>query len=193
MSRASAASFITVVALGLFVVPAEAGMISGEFEGDGVRTPGGQPDVFVQNFTGEGDDTTLGHFTIQSQSMIDFSDPPTLVISNGMITLSFDDGTLFGTSSGMGTASGQGTATFEVDLVFTGGTGFFAGTTGEATITGTITRTGPTTDSVDASYTGSLSVVPEPNSLTLFALGASSGMAVLVRAGRKSRGLKVKC
>jgi hypothetical protein len=159
--------------LGGLVVPAHAAMmISGNFEGDGVLTPTGTPGVFVQNLTGEGDDTTLGHFTIKANSMIDFSHPPSLDIPNGMASLMFSDGTLFGTSSGMGTASGQGTATFEVDLDFTGGTGIFAGATGGVTITGTIVRHSPTTDSVTASYAGSLSVVPEPATLTLLGLGA---------------------
>jgi hypothetical protein len=189
MRHTSAASFIAVVALGLLVVPAQADLIlSGHFEGDGVLRPIGLTGMFVQNLTGAGDDTTLGSFTIQSQSKIDFSHPPSIVIPVGMVSLIFDAGTLFATISGMGTAFGDGTAIFEADWVFTGGTGLFAGATGGGSITGTIVSTGPTTDSVTASYGGSLSVAPEPSSLTLFALGAATGVGVLVRArGRKKR------
>src|SRR5262249_50736499 len=106
----------------------------------------------------------------------------------GMATLIFSAGTLFGTSSGRGTVSGLGTATFEVDLVFTGGTGLFTGATGELTITGTIVSTGPTTNHVTASYVGSVAAVPEPSSLTLFALGAATGVGVLVRARGRKKG-----
>src|SRR5262249_41106335 len=142
MRRSSAASGIAVVALVLLVVPAQADLIlSGHAEGDGVLTPTGPPGMFFQQLTGEGDDLTLGPFTIQSQAMIDFSQPPSLVVPTGMAALIFSAGTLFGTSSGMGIASGDGTATFEVDVVFTGGTGLFTGATGGLTITGTIVST----------------------------------------------------
>src|SRR5262249_33764235 len=114
MRRSGAASLIAVVAVGLLVGPAHADLIlSGHVEGDGVLTPTGPSGMFVQHLTGEGDDMTLGHFTIQSQAMIDFSHPPSLVAPTGMASLIFSEGTLFGTSSGMGTASGDGTATFE--------------------------------------------------------------------------------
>jgi hypothetical protein len=187
MKRTSAAILLAAVAVGLLAGGAQAGTISGSFEGNGDLTPTGMPGVFVQHFTGEGDDTTLGPFTIGSQSTVDFSHPPLLLVTNGMVSLNFADGTLFGTSSGMGTADGRGHATFEADLVFTGGTGRFAGAMGEATITGTIDRTGPTTDTVSASYVGTLSVVPEPGSLTLFALGATTGIGVLARARGKKK------
>jgi len=84
---------------------------------------------------------------VTATSTVDFSDPPTLVISDGTLTETFLSGTLFGTSSGSGTASGLGTATFTIDFVITGGTGIFAGYTGEATLTGVITQTSPTTES----------------------------------------------
>src|SRR5262249_45708764 len=183
MRRLSAASCIAVVALGWLVVPARADLIlSGDAEGDGVLTPTGPPGMFLQQLTGEGDDMTLGPFTIQSQAMIDFSQPPSLVVPTGMATLIFSQGRLFGTSYGRGTASSPGTATLEVELVFTGGRGLFTGATGGLTITGTIVSTGPTTDHVTATYVGSVAVVPEPGSLTLFALGAATGVGVLVRA-----------
>jgi hypothetical protein len=48
---------------------------------------------------------------------------------------------------------------------------------------GTIVRDG-LTETVSATYVGS--IVPEPSSLTLFALGAATGVGVLVRGrGRK--------
>jgi hypothetical protein len=188
MRRTNAANFIAVVALGLLVVPAQAQLIlSGHGEGDGVLTPTGEPGMFGQNLTGEGDDMTLGHCTIESRAMLDFSHPPRVVVPTGMSTWTFSAGTLFGTMSGMGTASGPGTGTFEIDWVVTGGTGIYAGATGEVAITATSVGTGPTTNHVTASYVGALSV-PEPSALTLFALGAATGVGALVRArGRKKR------
>jgi hypothetical protein len=172
MRRSVTACLLTVVAFGLSVAPAHADiLLSGEFDGTGVLTPTGTPGAFIQSFSGDGEDTTLGSFTIQSQSKIDFSHPPGIMVSDGMVSLIFPQGTLFAKSSGTGTASGHGTATFEADLVFTGGTNFFAGATGTATITGTIVSTGPTTESVTATYSGSLAIIPEPASLTLLGLG----------------------
>jgi hypothetical protein len=158
-------------------------MISGTLSGDSILTSTSTPGVFVQNFTGDGDDTTYGSFTPQSQSMIDFSKPPAITISDGMLSLTFVQGTWFGTTSGDGTASGLGTATFEVDFVITGGTGLFAGATGEATITGTITSS--TTESITGSYVGSLSLVPEPSSLALLASAVAVGAVVVVRGRRR--------
>jgi hypothetical protein len=172
MRRSSDASFLAVVAVGLLAGPACAGPISGTFEGDATLTPTGTPGIFIQNFSGEGDDTVLGAFTALASSMIDFSHPPNITGSNGTLTETYSDGTLDGTSSGVGTASGSGTATLTVDVVFTGGTGTFRGATGEATITATITKTGPTTENITASYVGTLNLVPEPASLTLLGLGA---------------------
>jgi hypothetical protein len=160
-----------VVALGGLVVPVQADVITGTFEGDSTLTPTGTPGVFLQNFTGNGDDTTFGLFTPSSNSTIDFSNPPDILISNGTLSETFTDGTLEGTSSGSGIASGHGTATFTIDFVITGGTGNFAGDTGEATLTGTITQTSPTTESISGSYTGSLTPVPEPSTLVLLTTG----------------------
>jgi hypothetical protein len=137
-----------VVALGVLVVPVQADMIMGTFEGDSTLTATGTPGVFIQSFTGDGDDTVFGSFTPSSLSTIDFSHPPDILISDGMLSEIFAHGTLFGTSSGSGTASGHGTATFTIDFVITGGTGDFAGDTGEATLTGTITQTSATTESI---------------------------------------------
>ena len=135
-------------------------------------TPTGTPGVFTQSFTGDGHDTTFGGFTPTSQSTVDFSHPPNILISGGTFLETFVGGTLFGTSTGSGTASGTGTATFAADFVFTGGTGIFVGATGSAHITGTITVTSPTTEAIsDAHYTGTLDAVPEPSTMTLFAAG----------------------
>jgi hypothetical protein len=61
MRRPIAAALAALVGLEGIVVPAHGAMIiSGNFEGDGVLTPTGTPGVFVQDLTGEGDDTTLG-------------------------------------------------------------------------------------------------------------------------------------
>jgi hypothetical protein len=167
-----------VVALGVLVVPVQADLITGTFEGDSTLTPTGTPGVFIQDFTGDGDDTTFGLFTPSSQSTIDFSVPPNILISNGTLLETFTNGTLEGTSSGSGTASGKGTATFTIDFVITGGTGNFAGDTGEATLTGTITQTSPTTESISGSYTGSLTSVPEPSTLVLLTTGLLVGFGL---------------
>lgn len=189
LRRPAASRFLVLATLGLLAVPAEADTISGSFEGVGVLTPTQTPGVFEQDFTGVGEDTALGPFTTQSHSTVDFSLPPDLVFSEGMVSLTFAQGTLLGTSSGTGTASGLGTATFEVALVFTGGTGLFAGATGGATITGTIVSTGPTTNRVTASYDGSLTLIPEPGSLTLFALGAAALVGAPIWRGKGGRRL----
>ncbi len=173
MRGSIAAPLAALVALGMLVVPARAGPISGTFTGDATLTPVA-PGVFLQTFNGEGDDTRLGSFDMQAQSTIDFSHPPNIIFSNGMFSEFFSEGTLDGTSSGMGTASGHGTATFVTETVFTGGTERFREATGEATVTGTIVQTSPTTDTITASYVGSLTIVPEPSSLALLALGTAA-------------------
>ena len=135
-----------VLAVAAFVVPIHAEAIGGTFEGDATLTPTGTSGIYTQSFTGDGDDTTnLGAFTATGTSTIDFSHPPTIQLSNGGITETFADGTLFGTTSGNGTANGLGVATFTIDFVITGGTGDFQADTGDATLTGTITQTSPTT------------------------------------------------
>jgi hypothetical protein len=159
---------VPFLALGLLVAPLRAASLSGSFEGDATLTPTGTPGVYTQSFTGDGADDTYGAFTPSSTSTTDFSHPPSIVISNGMLTEAFEEGSLLGTSSGDGTANGNGMATFSIDYVITGGTGLFAGANGEATLMGTITTTSPTTESITGTYVGSFTV-PEP---TAFALGA---------------------
>jgi len=185
MCRPITATLVAVVIMVGLVFPVQGGSISGMLSGDSTLTPTSTPGVYVQNFTGDGDDTTYGSFTPVSQSIIDFSNTPNITISEGMLSLTFAQGTLLGTTSGDGKASGLGTATFSVDFVITGGTGLFAGSTGEATITGTITSTGPTTESIAGSYVGSLSLVPEPSSLALLASAVAVGAVVVVRGRRR--------
>jgi hypothetical protein len=100
------------------------------------RTLSGTSTLTATGTTGNGTDTWLGNFSVQTTSTADFSSPPSITISSGTFTETFPGGTLFGTSSGDGTASGHGTAATEIDLVFTGGTGEFESVTGEATFTG---------------------------------------------------------
>ncbi|HLN33156.1 MAG TPA: hypothetical protein VK395_35830 [Gemmataceae bacterium] len=185
MRRLITAAFVALVTLGSLALPVRAGLISGTFSGDSTLTATGTPGVFIQNFTGDGNDTTFGAFTPQSQSAIDFSNPPHITISNGMLSEMFSQGTLFGTTSGSGTASGQGTAIFTIDFVITGGTRLFARDTGEATLTGTITATGPTTEAINGSYTGSLtSSVPEPGNIALLVPAVAAGAVVVLRRRR---------
>jgi hypothetical protein len=185
MTRPITATLIALLVTASLAVPLQGGSISGTFEGDSTLTPTSPPGVFVQNFTGDGDDTIFGSFKVQSQSLIDFSKPPAITISNGMLFEIFSHGTLFGTTSGGGTASGNGTATFTIEFVVTGGTGLFAGATGDATLTGTITSTGATTESITGSYVGSLSVVPEPCTLALLAPAVAVGAVVMSRGRRR--------
>lgn len=176
----------TGVALLLFAitwvaVPVQAGTISGTFDGTGTLMPTGTPGMFIENFTGDGTDTTYGAFDAMSQSRVDFSNPPNIVITNAMLTQIFLQGELFGKGSGSGTGNGHGTATFTANFVITGGTGIFEHDHGEITLTGTITQTSPTTIAVsDASYTGTL-VTPEPASLVLLLLGATLGRRALTK------------
>jgi hypothetical protein len=172
--------FLFAVTLCL-IAPAYAGSISGTFDGTATLTPTTTPGVYIQNFVGDGSDTRYGDFDVTSMSTVDFSNPPNIVITDGMLLETFDGGTLFGTGSGTGTANGHGMATFMIDFVITGGTGIFAGDHGEAMIMGDITQTGPLTEMIsNASYTGTL-VTPEPSSLGLLFLGASAGFRFLAK------------
>jgi hypothetical protein len=164
----TAATILTFVNLGCLVSQVRAGTIDGSFDGNATLTPTGTPGIYSQSFTGDGTDSRFGAFTVHSTSTVDFSDPPSIAISNGQLVQTFGQGKLFGTGSGDGTASGHGTATFSVDFVVTGGTGLFMGATGDVVVTGTITSTGPTTETVNASYKGSLTLVPEPGSFAIF-------------------------
>jgi hypothetical protein len=177
---------VAQLAIGNLGVPAHAGGISGSFDGVATLTPTGTPGIFTSNFSGDGNDTKFGAFTPTSQSTIDFSNPPNIQITNGTVTLAFSQGNLFGTSSGSGTGNGHGSATFTGDFVFTGGTGLFLGASGEATVTGTIMQTSPTTEAINATYTGSLAVVPEPSSLALFAPAVAVGAVVLLQHRRRA-------
>jgi hypothetical protein len=162
-------------------MPALAGEITGSFDGVATLTPTGTPGVYIQNFAGDGTDNTYGAFDVSSMSTVDFSNPPNIVFTNGMLLETFMDGTLFGTGSGSGMGNGHGMATFAIDFVITGGTGVFAGDHGEAMITGDITQTGPLTEAIsNASYTGTL-VTPEPSSLMLLGVGVSLGSRFLAK------------
>jgi len=176
----SAPAILLVVMLGL-IVPAYGSSLSGALDGTATLTPTGTPGIFIQNFVGDGTDATFGAFTVTSHSTVDFTSPPSIVITNAMLTDVFAGGKFFGIGSGTGTASGQGTATFTINFLITGGTGVFEHQTGTAMITGTITQTSPTTESIDATYTGTLGT-PEPSSLGLLFVGASMGYRFLTRS-----------
>jgi hypothetical protein len=171
MTRSVAASLIVLLLVGGFAAQVHAGPISGSLSGDGTLTPAGAPDIFNQNYTGDGTDTTFGPFTLETVSTVDLSHLPDIVVSDGMFTQTFSLGTLFGTSSGEGTVNARGTATFTGDAMITGGTGIFEGAIGEIISPQTLIRTGPTTTSGSGTYVGTLSIVPEPSSLAFLASG----------------------
>lgn len=178
---------VLLMVFGILAAPVRAGMITGSFDGVSMLTPTDAPGIFIQHFTGDGDDTTFGAFTATSTSTINFSHPPNIVVTDAMLTQDFgDEGTLTGTGSGGATGNGQGVATFTFDFTFTGGTGIFAHDIGTVTVTGTITQDSPTMESIDAAYAGSLASVPEPSALIL----AAAGLAVygFWRRARLSRG-----
>ncbi len=183
MRRSIMAPFL-LAALASVVATAHAGSISGTLSGDATLTTTGTPGVYVQNFSGDGDDTLLGFFTSQSTSTVDFSNPPHILFTNGMISETFAQGTLSGTSSGSGTANGMGMAKVTIDFVITGGTGLFAGDTGDVTINATITKTSATTEAISGTYAGSLSSVPEPSSVALLATALAVGALVELRRRR---------
>ena len=170
---------LLVVMIGL-AVPAYADSLGGTFDGVATLTPTGTPGVYTQNFVGDGTDATFGAFTVMSQSTADFTSPPSIIVTNAMLTDVFAGGKFFGIGSGTGTASGQGTATFTINFLITGGTGIFEHQTGTAMVTGTITQTSPTTEAIDATYTGTLGT-PEPSSLGLLVIGASMGYRFLAK------------
>jgi hypothetical protein len=178
--RAAVLSALLLVAMLWLVAPLLAQTITGSFDGVGTLTPTNTPGIFIDNFVGDGTDNTYGAFDATSMSTVDFTNPPFIVITNGVLSEVFTDGTLFGTGSGSGMANGQGMATFTIDFVITGGTGIFEHLHGDAMITGTITQTSPLTEAVDATYTGNL-VTPEPSSLSLLFLGASFGYRFVIR------------
>jgi hypothetical protein len=179
---------MALVVMAGFALPVQASTISisGTLTGDSTLTPTGTPGIFAQNFSGDGDDATFGSFTALSQSNVDFSHPPSIVVSDGSFTETFAKGTLFGTSSGDGTADGKGGATVTLDLVFTGGTGIFAGITGEGTATETITRTGATTESVSGTYSATLTTTPLPSTWVML-LGGLLGLGIVARSATIKR------
>jgi len=157
-----------ILLVAALAIPLHASPLSGTFDGVGTLTPTGTPGIYIQNFTGDGTDTTFGAFDIAGMSTVDFSHPPNFVIESGTVTLTFSTGMLFGTTSGEGTGNGTGMGTFQGDYLITGGTGPFDGFTGDdLAVTGTIVRTSPTTETVTASYAS----VPEPSTLALLATG----------------------
>jgi hypothetical protein len=163
---------VLVMVFGILAAPVRAGIITGSFDGVSTLTPTDAPGIFIQHFTGDGDDTIFGAFAATSTSTINFSHPPNIVVTDVMLTQDFGDkGSLTGTGSGGATGNGQGVANFTFEFTVTGGTGIFAHDIGTVTVTGTITQDSPTMESIDAAYTGSLASVPEPSILILTAAG----------------------
>src|SRR5271169_2752577 len=102
MLRLHLSPLLPLVVMACLIVPAHAGSIEGMFDGTATLTPTNTPMVYIQNFTGDGTDTKFGAFDVTSMSTVDFSHPPNIVITNGMLNEVFTGGTLFGTGSGTG-------------------------------------------------------------------------------------------
>jgi hypothetical protein len=185
MGRSITLHAVALIVFSGLIAPVRAGSISGTFDGNSTLTPTGSPGKYMQSFSGDGDDTTFGAFTATSQSTIDFSDPPLIVVTTGMITQTFSFGSLSGSGSGSGMGDGKGHATFTADFTITGGTGSFAGAMGDLIITGTITQTSSTTEAIDASYTGTLTGVPVPGTLTLLVPAVAIAGMLLVQRRRR--------
>jgi len=188
MVRLVAAASVVLLGVAVLAAPVRASTvsISGTLSGSATFTPTGSPAIFLENVTGDGDDTAYGSFTHSSQLTVDFSSPSNFTFSDGTFTEVFTNGTLFGTGSGDGTADGLGGTTFTIDFVVTGGTGFFAGDTGQGTETGTGTTTSSTTASAAASYTGTLTTTPLP-ATWLMLLSGFVGLGFFVYRGTKKR------
>ena len=167
-----------LLVLGMLPGPAYSAAIdlNGTFSGNATITPTGTPGIYAESFTGSGTDSIYGAFTATATSTVDFSHPPSVTISNSMLSEVFMNGTLGGSSSGSGTGNGSGAATFTGDFMVDDGTGVFAGYTGDVSLSGTITLTGPTTASVSGTFAGTLAT-PEPATMAL----AIVGLALLSR------------
>ena len=166
------------------IVPAYADSISGTFDGNATLTPTGTTGVYIQNFSGDGTDDRYGAFDVTSMSTVDFSNPPNITFTDGMLLETFGGGTLFGTGSGTGLANGtvwrrlRSTSSSLAEL------GYFSETTVRRRSPETSPRPARLTEAIsNASYTGTL-VTPEPSSLGLLLLGASMGYRLLVKARR---------
>src|SRR5215469_13758718 len=103
--RAAYATALFFAVLLLFTLPAQASSFSGNFDGNATLTPTGTPGVFIQNFTGDGTDNIFGAFDVTSMSTIDFTNPPHITFTNGMITETYMSGVLMAKGSGTGTAN----------------------------------------------------------------------------------------
>ena len=127
MIRSILAAVLGVAAISGLAAPARADLVSGTITGVSTLTPTATPGIYVVSFTGNGTDTTFGDFSVTSSSSGDFSNPPNIVITDGMFSESFTGGgSLFGTSSGSGTANGAGSAALTLNYVVKGGSGAFA-------------------------------------------------------------------
>ena len=175
---------IVLAGLGGLVAPARADLISGSLSGLATFTPI-SPVVALDNFSGIGEDSLLGAFTVEEQSVLTFitvTSPAQFILSEGTFSEITPGGTVHGTASGTGAISTDGTLTSILDLAFTIGNGPLI--TEEVTFTGLAAPTGPQTVAISGSYRGSPSAVPEPGSVVLF--GTVAAAVLGYRRGRRS-------
>jgi len=185
MIRTVVAIPMALAAFSCAVAPVRASIISGTLNGASTLIATGNPGIYTQDFSGDGDDFTYGSFTPMGISIIDDSNPSAFTITHGGFLEAFSEGTLFGTDTRSETARGPGGETVTIDFVITGGTGLFAGATGEFDATVNVTAISPTTDSESGTYIGTLTLAtPEPGSLILF--GSAAVVVFCMRRRRTS-------
>ena len=181
----------SLIALAGFVAPVQAGTIAFSETDSGTLV---EPLTFVfPNLVGtaalSGSGTgTFGSFTFTANSDLTIFGPPpsftSVSITNGTVTVTYSDGTLFGTSSGTGTTNGT-TATDTINVIYTGGTGVFAGDTGTATELETVDIDANTFTST---VTGTLTTTPLPTTWLMLLSGFVGLGLFAYRGSKKSAG-----
>ncbi len=149
--------------------------------GPGVLTISFSPTSFAASGT-----SNLGNFAYTASHCI--ASAPPGPYSNGLFSWDFGDGVLNGSYTGLITGSGTpGLFNLTESISFNGGTGRFAGATGSASAVGTLLfgqfNGGPASYG-EASFSGTLTLIPEPSTALLMSVGGLALAAIAWRRGR---------